>query len=125
MAHIPPPQGIAGHSLFQDSADHSAYAEFGDMLVLREDGWLLSFREDIHGISSLDPRLTQALIQSTPSHIRNKVFELNPNQESSSAKLDHFNLFHLGNDPNQTQHLIAEEPDTFAKMAQKDIPSTQ
>ena len=119
LAHIPSPQGIAGHSLFQDSTDHSAYAEFGDMLVLREDDWFLSFREDIHGISSLDPRLTQALIQSTPSHIRNKVFELNPNQEDMSEKLDHFTLFHLGTDPNQTQNLIAEEPDTFARMAYK------
>jgi len=67
MVGAVPPAGAVGHDLFSQATtppdEASAYMEFGDMLALRKGPYLLRFRFQRHGMSSIDPRLTEWLIQ--------------------------------------------------------------
>jgi len=61
------PTGLPGSGLFADEADPYpwAYAELGDMFTLRKEDYLFSFRAYAHHITSLDPRMTEALVKAT------------------------------------------------------------
>ena len=58
------PHGVAGVDLLGDDTDPGlAYAEYGDMLALRSGNRLLRFRVEDHGITSLNPALTEMLLK--------------------------------------------------------------
>ncbi|MFH1467315.1 MAG: hypothetical protein ABIO70_23230 [Pseudomonadota bacterium] len=65
-----PPAGAQGRDLFGPAQEGAtAYAEYGDMLALRQGDELLSLRCFRHGGSSLDPVLTEEIIQDQ-RHLR-------------------------------------------------------
>jgi hypothetical protein len=67
LAGAVPPAGLAGRDLLSPAtAQERAYAEFGDMLMVREGDLMLSFRSEIHGVTSIDPRMTERLRGSVP-----------------------------------------------------------
>jgi arylsulfatase A-like enzyme len=70
LAGAVPPAGMAGASLLEElkspPEDAWAYSEYGDMLALRQGPWLMRFRYQKHGVTSLDPFLTEQLLERPP-----------------------------------------------------------
>ncbi|MDP6934664.1 MAG: hypothetical protein QGG40_17210, partial [Myxococcota bacterium] len=66
LAGAVPPTGLPGSDLLLTEPLEPtpiAYAEFGDMLALREGNHLLTFRYFLHNATSLDPRITEGLLE--------------------------------------------------------------
>lgn len=65
------PAGLRGQVLtaspFEEDADAVAWVEFGDMLAVRQGHWLFSMRAFFHHGCSLDPELTERLMDSSPN----------------------------------------------------------
>lgn len=99
MAGAMPPSRLAGSDLFAANRYRplTAYCEYGDMLALREDDNLLIFRSLRHGMSALDPALTEALAET-------------------SAKGEFLTLHRVSKDPFQNVDLVAQDQSTTKRL---------
>lgn len=113
IAQIPQPKAIAGRDLFSGSARHRAYAEFGDMLFFRDGDWVLSFRKDMHGISSLNPKLTHALVEAAPAHVLSELGIQPGGHGESTDPSRKFELYDISADSSQSHNILANEIEVF------------
>lgn len=99
LAGAVPPAALPGSDLLSPEASLPAYAyaEFGDMLAVRTERQLYSVRGFFHNRSSLDPELTNFLLE--PSVDDNKHF-----------------LHDVERDPLQGQNLVRTDPEGARRM---------
>ena len=97
------PAGLHGTDLRSPVAG-TGYAEFGDMLAVRDGVHLLTFRCTQHNATSIDPGITQAL--------------LNP---QTATPPDFFSLYDVASDPLQRTNLRQTDPERFRSMRKRMI----
>jgi len=119
------PAGLSGSDLLAqlDAPEPHAvgYSEFGDMLSLRYGDHFLRFRSQLHGSTSIDPRLTERLRASIPPDLPGYAPSPGrPTPLPGQPPHPEFILFDVQADPFQVRPLPPEaHPDVFRPMASK------
>jgi hypothetical protein len=92
------PAGVDGTSLRQESGG-LAYAEFGDMLWVRDGAYTLTFRCTQHNATSIDPGLTETLLDPR-----------------TSQPAEFYSLYNVEVDPMQDNNIRQTEADRFSSL---------
>jgi len=133
LARAVPPAVLDGRDLRDPASSGQAWSEFGDMLSLRKGNLFLGFRSQSHGVSSIDPQMTERLGGSLPGDITGRPGPARPPQlllppppgpaprgrePPGHDPWENFELYDLAVDPTQAAPLDLERRyETFHEMA--------